>query len=252
MSVMRNDEQTKRFEQLNGAVQRVFEAYRNLNASFTDLSASVLKIPMDTKDIATLITIMSKETRDTLVIYLKRVQKMSAVIRNYGGQENSSVWSRCTYQADIALRAMADLNNQQGAEDMIRKLENIAITLQKEEQSGNYNTEPIDGAVQYVLKLGGNAAKGLTLALFDNIKAALDDRNLYVNLAELKTKLKSVAKDVSVVKEAYGDNASSLNEVKSSFRQLSREQNGEVINLLKPYAEALQTICDKELSNVYK
>ena len=237
------------FEQLLKALDTLFDCYSGLKLSLASLSAKVFNTREGARDQAAKINIFGTETRWNLSFYLKSLKQISTAMEQ-------GDFKKGNMQASTARDTLTALNNEIQADGMLKALEAIVAELQKQEQnkseSGNAVDSTIDKALQGASTLVKDITWGLLSYIKEEIRKALNDRELFINADVLKQEVKKVKETIAQVKSAGNDNILALGNIISVMEQLCKDGKCDeaFLKSLKSNAEALSKSCDGKLPSL--
>ena len=240
--------ENKPFDQLNDALEALFENYDKLQESLESLSKNVFNIAMDARDQAVKISVLGKTTRYNLGWYLESLEKMSSAMVDAHLETCKSQAITARYIMDTTLHPQVETEN---ADEILEALESVVEILKGQEKNRQQSDADIEKVIEKATNSAGSIIKDVTLRLLhyikDEMKKAVDDSTVVVNSSVLEKELQKVKASIAEAKNSYSENISALDKITPIINELSGKENtGDTLSSLKSNAETLgETVKEK-------
>ena len=240
--------ENKPFDQLNDALETLFENYDKLQESLESLSKNVFNMAMDARDQAVKISVLGKTTRYNLDWYLESLEKMSRAMVDAHLETCKSQAITARYTMDTTLHPQVETEN---ADKILKALESVIEILKGQEKNRQQSDADIEKVIEKATNSAGSIIKDVTLRLLhyikDEMKKAVDDSTVVVNSSVLEKELQKVKASIAEAKNSYSENISALDKIIPMINELSGKENtGDTLSSLKSNAETLgETVKEK-------
>lgn len=240
------------FEQLNNALESLFETYDALQDSLESLSKKVFNIAIDARDQAVKINVLGRTTRYNLVFYLKSLKEMASAMQDMDFEKSKSEAITARFTIKSRLNPEAGVQN---AMEMLNAFESVIKILRKREKNKQSQDTGMDEVIEKATNGASSIIKEITLRLLryikEEMKKAVDDSTILTNSTQLETEVQTVKKTIEQTKKSYSENISALGNIVSTIDGLLAEDNSKNNFIsLKENAKTLGETCKTKLSNI--